>query len=282
MADAILRALTDDGSFRVVSAETTETVREAAKAQSLTGALREQFADLLTATILVRDAMSPDLRLQSFLMADDRKSRLIADTQPNGGARGLAQTSVRSAALSIGKQGVLQVARTLHNGSLHQGIVGVPENGTISSAFMRYMQESEQIITMIAVGCHMENGEIQRAGGYLVQILPEVQEVPLMVMTERLKEFENIVPLLKEGKASPRELLEETLYLMPHTIVSEAPVGFACPCNEERVAGTLASLPRPDIEEMLSDGKVLELTCDYCGTEYKFHPEKLRGLLSKN
>jgi molecular chaperone Hsp33 len=113
----------------------------------------------------------------------------------------------------------------------------------------------------------------------MVQLLPEVVEGPLMVMTERLKNFEDIVPLLARGAASPKKLLEETLYGMPYTQVGERTVHFGCRCSAERVAGSLASLPRSDIESLMEGGKTLEIECDYCRKHYEFTMDQLRALL---
>jgi molecular chaperone Hsp33 len=284
-ADNVLRALTDDGGFRVITLETTTTVRGAIDAQKVQGGLCRTFANLLTGTILVRESMSPDLRVQAFLQSDDGRSRLVADSLPDGNTRGLVQLAKDASAtaeMPIGRSGLLQVARTLHNGALHQGVIAVPDSGSISAAFMTYMQESEQTVTMISVGCHMAGGEIVAAGGYLVQLLPELSEDLLAIMTERLKDFENIEPLLAQGKASAEYLLAETLYGMPYARVAERQVRFGCTCSQARLAASLATLPRADIESMIADGKMLDIECDFCRKKYDFSPEQLRGLLTSN
>jgi molecular chaperone Hsp33 len=205
---------------------------------------------------------------------------MVADTHPDGATRGLIQLPGDVRRMAFGERGMLQIARTLHNGSLHQGAVQVPpKTPTMSSAFMAYMQESEQVVTVIAVGSHVAAGEVVAAGGYMVQLLPEVGEGQLMVMTERLREFEDIVPLLARGAASPEALLAETLYGMPYTKVGERTVHFGCRCSAERLAGSLASLPRKDIESLMEGGKTLEIECDYCRKNYEFTVDQLRGLL---
>jgi molecular chaperone Hsp33 len=182
--------------------------------------------------------------------------------------------------MPFAERGLLQVARTLHNGSLHQGVVQVPQGGRVPSAFMAYMQESEQTVTVTAFGCHFVGGEIVAAGGFMVQLLPEVEKGPLMVMTERLKDFEDIVPLLARGKASPAALLEETLHGMPYTKVADRRVHFGCRCSPERLATSLASLPRKDIESLMAGGKTLEIECDYCRKSYEFTVDQLKSLLA--
>lgn len=278
--DNVLRALTDDGAFRVIAADTTATVRGAIAAQRPEGTeLTRAFADLLTGAVLVRESMAPDYRLQAILQGNDKRSRLVADTHPDGSTRGLIQLPAETKVMPFDK-GVLQIARTLHNGSLHQGVVEVPkDNSTISGALMAYMQASEQVATVIAVGSHVAGGEVVAAGGYMVQLLPEVEEGPLMVMTERLRDFEDIVPLLARGAASPSALLAETLYGMPYTKVGDRPVSFGCYCSPERLMGSLASLPRADIESLLAGGKTLDIECDYCRKNYKFTTDQLKSLL---
>jgi molecular chaperone Hsp33 len=59
-------------------------------------------------------------------------------------------------------------------------------------------------------------------------------------------------------------------------------VRFGCTCSQARLALSLASLPKRDIAEMVNDGKVIDASCDYCGKEYQFAPEQLRGLLTES
>lgn len=283
-SDKVLRAITDDGAFRVIACDTTATVRGAIEAQKPeTPELTRIFADLLTGAVLVRDSMSPENRLQAILQGDNPRARMIADTHPDGSTRGLIQMPADVKEMPLGKNGLLQIARTLHNGSLHQGVVSVPTgSNSVSSAFMAYMQDSEQTVTMIALGCHLSNGEVASAGGYMVQLLPELAEGPLMVMTERLKDFEDIVPLLARGRATPAELLAETLYGMPYTTVGDREVFFGCRCSPERLAQSLASLPRADIESLMEGGKPLEIECDYCRKRYEFTTQQLHSLIDAN
>jgi molecular chaperone Hsp33 len=69
---------------------------------------------------------------------------------------------------------------------------------------------------------------------------------------------------------------------MPFTVVGENDVRFGCTCSQVRLAATLASLPKKDIEEMINDGRVIDASCDYCGKAYQFSPQQLRGLLQQS
>lgn len=278
--DSVLRAITRDGAFRVITISTVETVQGAAAAQSATPELARLFAELLTGTILVRETMAPGLRVQGILKGSP--GSLIADSHPDGTSRGLIQlrTDPRglSGSFAIGPGSLLQIMRTLPSGRIHQGIVDVSTTDDLSQALMVYLQESEQIVAVVAVGTIVEEGVITKAGGYLVQLLPEAARAEHMIMTERLAAFPSVETLLGGPDFSPRALLDELLYGMPYADVGESPLRFECRCSIERVLASLATLGASELTELARAPEALEIRCDYCGKAYAIAPEILRPL----
>lgn len=278
MADNVLRAITDDGAFRVITARTTSTVGGAVRAQGAQGRVAGHFGDLLTGAILFRETMAPQLRVQGILKATG--GSLVADSHPSGDTRGLVQADPPEKLELDGAS--LRVARSLPDGRLSQGVVRVPESGGISGALMEYMQTSEQVFSMLAVGTILSDEGVVSAGGYMVQLLPEADQAPLAIMTERLRDFEVIDDQLRQPEFSADALLNELLYGMPFTRLDQSEVAFGCWCSQVRVISALATLPRRDIEDLVEGGDVLEISCDYCGAEYQVAPEQLRGLLEES
>jgi molecular chaperone Hsp33 len=283
-SDLVVRAITSDGAFRVIAVRTTETAQGVSGVQKAQGPRAQLLAEMLTASVLVRETMAPDLRVQAILQGNDPKARIVADSFPDGTTRGLVQLR-NGADIALGERSVLQMMRTLHNGQIQQGMVSANETGGISGALMEYMQASEQVVSFAAVGALANDEGVVSAGGYIVQLLPEASEGPLMVMTERLKDFPPIQDLLARGEASPEHLLSEVLYGMPYDEVGRGELRFECRCSEERLLATLLSLPRADIRELVTGinaGEVLEIDCDYCQRHYRLSPERLRGVLDEN
>jgi len=277
-SDIVVRAITRDGAFRVITALTTDTVRGAVTAQAASGPTAQHLGELITGSILVREAMAPTLRVQVIVKGSSGRGSLVADAHPDGTTRGLVNLG-KGSDVEVGAGSLLQVMRTLPNGALHQGVVEVPPGSGISGGLMTYMQESEQVVTMIAVTTLLDRSGVSRSGGYLVQLLPEVERGPLMVMAERLREFERLDHVLADEGASADRLLDEILHGMPFTRLESSPLSFSCRCSQVRVISALSTLPRSDIEEMVSDGQVLDIRCDYCGRDYQVAPGQLRPLL---
>lgn len=280
-SDTVLRAITDDDAFRVITTRTTETVRGILEAQKPADGTARILADLVTGVILIRETMSPEQRVQGILKRQGEKSSLLADSNASGDTRGLVQLPKGTDDFEM-DGALLQMMRTMYNGQLHQGLVEVPPSGNVSQALMFYMQASEQIDTMVAVGSLFDGQRLVRSGGYLVQLLPEVGRGPLAVMAERLEDFRNIDSQLQDPQFAPQPLLEELLYAMPFTELGNNEVRYRCWCSRTRLITAMSTLPREEIESMVNDGRVLEINCDYCHKDYAVSPNELQGLLQKS
>ena len=171
--------------------------------------------------------------------------------------------------------------RTLPNSELHRGVVEVPEGGNLSDAFMRYMQLSEQIVSMIALDSVVE-GDNPTAGGYVVQVLPEAAEAEaaMETMTHRLEDFVEVRDRLQKSDGSPSQLIEQIFEGMPFTWLQTSDIHFDCQCSELRVMTTLSVLPRSQVQELVDEGEPLSIGCDYCGTSYTVEIAQLQGLLT--
>jgi molecular chaperone Hsp33 len=278
LSDNALRGMTDDGAFRVITVRTTDTVRRMLATHSLWGAEGVHLADVVTGAILVRETMAPSHRLQVLLRSADGSHLWIGESHPDGGARGLITRKDKPATGPI-PLGTLEVVRTLRNGELHRGVVQVPLGGSMSQALMVYLQESEQVLSMVAIACVLGEDHVVAAGGYIVQLLPEVGQGPLALMAERLRDFEDIGPLLAKTDADPSLLMDEILYGMPFTRLEESPLSWKCRCSKERVLATLGTLPKADLVSLSEDDKPNELTCDFCHSSYVVTPDELRALI---
>ncbi|MET0388545.1 MAG: Hsp33 family molecular chaperone HslO [Polyangiales bacterium] len=284
--DCAVRAMTDDGAFRVVTVRTTDTIQRMLELQSHGRTTAQHIGELMTGAVLVRETMAPDYRLQALLRSRDNDFRLVADSHPDGGSRGLltrASSAKEHAQLSL-EGGTLEIVRTLYSGELHRGVVEVPTGGTMSQTLMSYLQDSEQVASMLAVSCVLDDSgkHVIAAGGYLVQLLPEVGRGPLAIMAERLNDFRDISDLLARTNAAASPLLDEILYGFPFTRLSEHPLGWKCRCSTVRVMSSLATLSKADLTELIEDSKPIELSCDFCGQTYNISPTQLAGLMDQS
>ncbi|MCH2108350.1 MAG: Hsp33 family molecular chaperone HslO [Polyangiaceae bacterium] len=275
--DCTLRAITNEGGFRAITIRMTDTVREIVKRQHAQGEAARALGELLLLTVLFRETMSPNLRVQGIVKSKSGGT-LVADSAPEGKTRGLLQADSDSFHLRDG--GLIQMMRTMPNGSVNQGVVRIEPGDSLSQGAMAYMKQSEQVDSMVAVKVTLnDQGEVLEAGGFLVQLLPEIGKGPLAVMAQRLEEFESLEQFLTP-QFSPLTILEELLYGMEYTQTDESPVEFHCWCSESRMLAAIATIDKKEIQDMVDAGKAIEIDCDYCGKEYALQPSTLQGLLA--
>ena len=258
------------------------TARGVIAAQNLSGVVASDMADLVTAAVLYRETMAPSLRVQCIVRFADAGGQLVADSHPDGWSRGLVQAPSPDSPPNVRETpATLEMMRTLPNSDLHRGVVEVPKSGNLSEAFMRYMQLSEQIVSMISLGSVVE-GRTPTAGGYVVQLLPEAAEAEaaMETMTKRLESFVEIRDRLQASDGSPARLIEQIFEGMPFTWLHESQVRFGCQCSQLRVMTTLSLLDRSEVQELVDEGEPLSVGCDYCGASYTVEISHLQGLLS--
>jgi len=280
--DRAVTAVTHDGAFRVIALRATETVRDALGRQAVRGANAQHLAEVLGGTILVRLTMAPKQRVQGIIRGAGNRGTLLGDSHPDGTARALIQRPAGLDEVSLAQGAIMQMNRTLPTGAVHQGMVEVPDGG-VSGALMSYFQASEQIECVVSVGATFERGELVTAGGFIVQLLPEVSRAPLAVMAERLDhDFSDPAAMLRMIASDPATLVGEILFDMPYEQTQEAEVRFGCQCSSVRVLASLATLPKHEIRELMESEEQLSISCDYCGQHYELSPKALAGLLSSS
>ena len=280
--DNIHVAITEDGAFRVITANTTQLVRDAITAQEVSGPDVKTYAELLTATAMYRITMAPTMRVQGMLKGAGDSGYMVADSHPDGWCRGLIRNR-SDVGVALDDGALFQLMRTLIRGDLHQGVVAIGQGESISQAMMTYFQQSEQIVCQMEVACTEQNGEITLAGGYIVELLPEAPEHGLAIMTARLEhDFGSFASRFTEWGGDPTRVRDELLYGMDFAQTQHAQVRFGCDCSRVRVLASLGTLGPQDIGEMLQAGEPVEMSCDYCGADYVVQAEELRGLLASS
>lgn len=280
--DRAVTAVTNDGAFRVIALRANDTVREAVGRQGITGTNAQHLADVVSGTVLVRLTMAPGQRVQGIVRGAGNRGTLLGDSHADGSTRALVQRPEGLKEVSLAAGAIMQMNRTLPTGHVHQGMVEVPADG-VSGALMSYFQASEQIECVAKVASTFDGDSVALAGGFIVQLLPEVSRAPLAVMAERLDhDFSDMAAVLRTLEADPATLLSEILYGMPFVQTQDTEVHFGCQCSSVRVLASLATLPKADIRELMESEEQLSISCDYCGQDYEVAPSALAGLLSQS
>ncbi len=96
-------------------------------------------------------------------------------------------------------------------------------------------------------------------------------------LEKKLAAMAPVTAMLEEGK-SPEQILESVLGDLGVEFTDRMPVAFYCNCSKERVEKVLISLGKKELQELIDEGKAVELNCHFCNTDYTFTIEELKEI----
>ena len=176
--------------------------------------------------------------------------------------------------------GVLSVIKDI---GLKEPYVGqtILVTSEIAEDLTYYFATSEQTPSSVALGVLMnKDNTVRQAGGFILQLLPGASEEVISTLENRLKEITSITSLLDAGN-TPEMILEHILGDFGLEILDKIPTQFACNCSRERIEKALISIGKKELQEMINEGKTIEMNCHFCNKHYPVTVEELKGLLEK-
>ena len=155
----------------------------------------------------------------------------------------------------------------------------VLQTGEIAEDLTYYFATSEQVPSSVGLGVLMEkNNTVKQAGGFIVQLMPFAEEKVIAKLEENLKDIKSVTSMLDAGM-SPEEILGALLEGLDMQIVDTIPAQFSCNCDKHRIEKAIISIGAKDIQEMIDDGKEIEVNCHFCNTIYEFSVDELKSML---
>ncbi len=162
----------------------------------------------------------------------------------------------------------------------YQGIVAL-RGKTLAECVQHYFLQSEQIATGITLAIDTENG-VWNGAALLLQQLPTNDTQPAtseeddwrraMVLMATLGATEMLDPALADTDLLWRLFHEDGVRVFDANALTAG-----CRCSRDKVASTLRTLGRADVESLRENG-VVKVTCEFCNTEYSFDDTKLATL----
>lgn len=152
-------------------------------------------------------------------------------------------------------------------------------SGEIAEDLTYYFATSEQIPTSVALGVLMEkNNTVKQAGGFIIQLMPFAEDSLISYLEEKLKDFSSITTLL-DKEMSPEDIISDIFVDYDVIINDTVPTSFSCNCSKERVEKAVMSVGQAEIEDMINDGKPIEVNCHFCNTNYEFTIPELEAMI---
>ncbi|MCR5357789.1 MAG: Hsp33 family molecular chaperone HslO [Lachnospiraceae bacterium] len=292
--DSIVRATAASGQIRAFAADTRNTVEAARQAHDTSPVVTAALGRLLSAGAMMGAMMKGDDDLLTLQIRGNGPMKgLTVTADAKGNVKGYAlipdviipakpakvEGAIRKLDVSgaVG-DGVLSVIRDLGLKDPYIGQVAL-QTGEISEDLTYYFAASEQVPSSVGLGVLMNrDNTVRRAGGFIIQLMPFCEESLISDLERKLTEMPPVTSLLDEGR-NAQELLEYIMGDFSLEINDTMPTRFYCNCDKARVEKALISLGKKELNDIINDGKDIELKCHFCSKAYNFTIDEVKRIM---
>ena len=286
--DYMVRATAGNAQIRAFAATTRDLADYGRRAHGLSPIAAAALGRLMTGTVMMGTMMDNDDDLITVKMDGDGPLKSVLATADNKGhVKGYVSNPLvimepnASGHLNVGGgigEGTLTVIRDMGMKEPYIGQVPL-YSGEVAEDLTYYFTKSEQTPSSVGLGVLVERESLSviAAGGFIIQLLPFADESTISHLEENLKNFSSVTDILKAGK-TPEDLLNIILEGFDIEITDRIDLDFYCNCDRDRVERALMLIGEKELDEMISEGKEIEMRCHFCNKAYTFSVDELKEI----
>ena len=283
-ASVITRAMTSDGSARIICADTTAIVQKAFEVHKTAKTMTAALGRVLTVTSLMGSLLKDKTDTLSLqIKGDGPAGTILCVSNYRGDVRGYAENP--DAELPPNEHGKLDVGGAVGQGTLciirdfgsGEPYVGISQlvSGEIAEDISEYYVTSEQTPTVCALGVRANtDNSCKAAGGFLLQLLPGADESIIPVLEKNIASLGSVSKLLEVGR-TPEEIIAMVLEGIDYDLFDSYEIEYQCTCNRDKYMRALISLNQADMDELAESGEPVETECRFCHTKYSFDIDEI-------
>lgn len=283
----MIRATAAEGQIRAFAVTSKELVEEARKRHNTSPIVTAALGRLMSGAVMMGSMMKGEKDLLTIRVNGDGPMRgMTVTADAAGNVKGYP--FVPDVVLPANALGKLDVAGAIGAGNmsvikdmgLKEPYIGQTalQTGEIAEDLTYYFAVSEQVPSAVGLGVLMnKENTVEQAGGFIIQLMPFAEEEVIEKLEKKVAEVTSVTSLLAQGY-NPEMILQKLLGDLGLEITENMPVRFYCGCSKERVTKALASISRSELDEIIKDGKPIEVNCDFCNTHYTFDIDELKEI----
>ncbi len=283
----MIRATAAEGQIRAFAVTSKELVEEARQRHNTSPIVTAALGRLMSGAVMMGSMMKGEKDLLTVRVNGDGPMRgMTVTADAAGNVKGYP--FVPDVVLPANALGKLDVAGAIGAGSLSvikdmglkEPYIGQTalQTGEIAEDLTYYFAVSEQVPSAVGLGVLMSReNTVAQAGGFIIQLMPFAEDAVIEKLEQKVAEITSVTSLLAQGY-DPEMILQKILGDQQLEITDKMPVRFYCGCSRERVEKALASISKAELDDMIKDGKPIEVNCDFCNTHYTFDVDELKEI----
>ena len=288
--DYMIRAVAADAQIRAFAITSRDLTEKARQAHNTSPIATAALGRAMSGALMMADMLKgPRDLLTIQIDGDGPMQGLVVTADNQGHVKGYVKNPHvildpnAQGHLNVGGaigQGTLTVIRDMNLKDPYIGQIPLV-TGEIAEDLTAYYAQSEQIPSAVGLGVLMnKENTVRRAGGFVVQLMPFAEDEVISRLEENIRKISSVTSILEE-ESTPEHLLDVVLEGFKPEVTSREDVRFYCNCTKERFSRGLILLGTEELENIISEGKDIELRCQFCNSAYTFTTEEVKKLLPR-
>lgn len=286
--DYIVRASLANDSVRAFAISSTHLVAEARERHKTLPVVTAALGRLLSAGAIMGSMMKGDKDIVTITLKGDGPAGYITVTaDSHGHVKGFPGNPnvdiprKYAGKLDVGAavgNGLLTVSYDLGLKEPYSGQVEL-QTGEVAEDLAYYFTVSEQLPSAVGLGVMVDtDSSVKHAGGFIVQLLPDVQEEVIELLEKKLANIEPVTSMMEKGM-TPEDMLSYIFEGTDIEFTEKRDVEFYCDCSKDKVSRALAAMGDGELQGIIDDDEEIEVKCFFCNTAYKFSVEDIKNIL---
>lgn len=278
--DYLIRGLALNNKIRILATESTEVCREASRIHDCHPIASVALGRVLTGAAIMGTMLKGEEQLTVQVNGNGTGGTIMADANGKGEVKCFISNPHAESKNGLVKEvvGDLGFLKVIKNVGMKESFGGevLLQTGEIGDDLSYYFYTSEQIPSVVGLSVVLNDfGNIKKASGYIIQILPGAGEDVIDKVEEQVKKFSNLNELLKNKKVEDvlKEMFED-FYIMQSIDLT-----YKCNCSKEKFAAGIKLVGKEEIEDMINVDHGCHIRCNFCRKEYNFDEDDLRKLI---
>jgi molecular chaperone Hsp33 len=306
MNDQLIKFVLADGLVRGAAVRLDATWQEMLARRTYPKEIQSLLGDMCAGLVAMAGSIKFDGSLILQMMGEGSLRLAVAECQPGLGMRATAKWTEPLVTHSLEAMLGASINATQHSAKCvitldpknrkpgqqaYQGIVALHDDKdepftTLAQVLANYMQKSEQIDTRFVLAsdgtqaCALMLQRMPHEGGKGSKAAQEkawqehertsyaaFDEALVMLPTVKAEELLNT----ESATLLHRLFWEQGLKMWDASAETGTP-HFHCTCSRDKVRGMLQMLGRDEVESIIAERGEVEVSCDFCGAQYRFDP----------
>ena len=274
LTDSSQRFLFDGVDVRGESVRIASALTDMLGNQAYSPTLKCLLGEFAAAAVLISNNLKYEGRIILQARSKQAVSLVMVECSSERHIRGIAQGDLSADAddpMTLLADGQLVLTVEREAGQRYQGIIAL-KGSTLAGALEDYFSQSEQLGTrfwLASDGFHSAGLMLQQLPAQLTDGEKRSEQWSTLCLLTETVQADELLDL------TPEALLFKLYQEETVTVYPPAPILFKCRCSRERSADAISLLPESEREEILADQGHITLTCELCGTTYRFGREVL-------